>query len=109
MFLRAEKSQFEYPGPCTTLRPSLPNCSTGEFGSCVRRWKALVWNHCCAVCGPEFGFPIRFGRLLEKPEISGALPCRETSAGSNTVNGVPLIRVTIPLNCQLPSACSYQV
>ncbi len=52
---------------------------------------------------------MRSGRLLEKPEISGALPCNETSFESNTVNGVPLCKVTIPFSCQFPKAYSYQV
>src|SRR5215472_17958915 len=103
MFFTAAKSQFANPGPCTTLRPSLPNCCTGEFGSGVICWNAALLNHSCGVRGPELGSLIGLGRLLEKPEISGALPCSETSVESNTVNGVPLCTVTIPLNCQSPS------
>src|ERR1700741_5161456 len=91
------------------LRPASPNCCTGELGSGTSCWNAFVLNHLRGVFGPEFGFPITFGRLLENPEISGACPCRETSVESNTVNGVPLCTDTIPLNCQLPSTCWYQV
>ena len=46
------------------------------------------------------------GRLAEKPVISGAPPWSETSVESKTVNGVPLIAVTMPLSCHPPrTAC----
>src|SRR5579863_10169391 len=109
MFLKAEKSQFTYPGPWTALRPSSPNCSTGEFGFWVIFWKAFTLNHSATVRRPEFGLPTTLGRLLENPEISGAWPCSETSFESNTVKGVPLMAVKIPFNCQLPKALPYQL
>ena len=61
------------------------------------------------VCGPLFGFPIKLGRFAEKPVISGAPPWRELSDESNTVKGVPLMKVAMPFSCQSPSTCSYQV
>src|SRR5258708_31082120 len=107
MFLKAEKSQCAYPGPCAMFRPAEPNCCTGEFGLGVIRANAFALSHAFADCGPELGFwpATRFGLLAENPLISGAPPCSETSFESNTVNGVPLISVVIPLTCQLPNAC----
>src|SRR5580704_8687765 len=109
MFLSAEKSQFTYPGPRTALRPSSPKTSKRPRGSGWSFWNALTLNHSAGVHGPEFGLPITFGRLLENPEISGAWPCSETSLESNTVNGVPLMAVKIPFNCQLPRTWPYQL
>ena len=56
------------------------------------------------VFGPVLGFcpGTRLGRFAENPVISGAPPCTETSLESKTVNGVPLITVAMPFNCQLP-------
>src|SRR6202051_4700340 len=108
MFLNADTSQFTYRGPTSALRPSLPNCSTEEFGAWLILWKAFTLNHSAAVRGPEFGVHTPLGRLLENPEISGACPCSETSLESNTVNGVPLMAVKIPFNCQLPRTLPYK-
>src|SRR5215467_12972771 len=92
------------------FRPSVPNCGTGEFGSCVMAWNAFGFSHAFAVFAPAFGFcpGTRFGRFAENPVISGAEPCTELSCESNTVNGVPLIRVAIPFNCHPPSTYWYQ-
>src|SRR5208337_546515 len=109
IFLKADASQFTYPGPWTTFRPSSPNTSNLPRGSGWSCWKAFTLNHSCGVRGPEFGLPIRLGRFAEKPVISGACPCSETSFESNTVNGPPLMTVTIPFNCQLPKTCPYQL
>src|SRR5882762_5345138 len=110
MFFNAEKSQFAYPGPSAILRPALPNCSTGELGSCTTRANAFAFSHAVVVRGPELGFcpATRFGRLAENPVISGAPPCNEASLESKTVNGVPLISVAIPFTCQFPRICRYQ-
>src|ERR1700686_56665 len=107
MFLNTEKSQFAYPGPCAIFRPAVPNCCTGELGFGVIRANALALSHAFAECGPELGFwpATKFGRLGEKPVISGAPPCSDTSLESKTVNGVPLIAVIIPLSCQAPNTC----
>ena len=69
MFLNAEKSQFAYPGPCAMLRPAVPNCWTGEFGSWMIRWNALALSHAAGVFGPALGFcpGTRFGRFAENP------------------------------------------
>src|SRR5437868_5020515 len=110
MFLNSEKSQFAYPGPSAILRPALPNCWTGELGSGVIRANAFALSHALAECDPELGScpATRFGRLAEKPVISGAPPCSDTSLESKTVNGVRLIAVTIPLSCHPPNTCRYQ-
>src|SRR5579872_1709497 len=91
------------------LRPALPNCCTGELGSWVILWNAFGFNHAVAVLGPALGFcpATRFGRLEKNPLISGAEPCTEKSFPSKTVNGVPVMAVTIPLTCQLPRTCWY--
>ena len=70
-------------------------------------WNALAFSHALGVFEPEFGScpETRFGRLEKNPLISGADPCTEKSVESKTVNGVPLMRVAIPLSCQAPSAC----
>src|SRR5579864_1264631 len=92
------------------LRPAVPNCCTGELGSWVIFWNAFAFSHAPGVFGPELGFcpGTRFGRFEKNPLISGAEPCTEKSVESKTVKGVPLIKVTIPFTCQLPSACWYQ-
>ena len=107
MFLNAEKSQLPYPGPMAIFRPALPNCCTGEFGSCVIAWNALGLSHAFADFGPAFGFcpATKLGRFAENPVISGAQPLTDTSCESNTVNGVPLITVAIPFSCHPPNAC----
>src|SRR6476646_3410913 len=102
MFLNNEKSQSEYPGPCAMLRPAVPNCCTGELGSWVILWNAFGLSHALVVFGPLLGSATTFGRLEKNPLISGAEPCTEKSFPSKTVNGVPVIAVTIPLTCQLP-------
>src|SRR6266404_3734638 len=92
----AEKSHCCTPGPVTMLRPALPNCPICAVAS--SRWNALGLNQHCAVpvCAPLLahvprdGSPIRSGRSLGNPEISGAPPCAETPAESYTVNGVPV-------------------
>src|SRR6202034_1621346 len=109
MLLKAEKSQSTYLGPWTALRPSSPNTSNWPRGSGSSFWNALTLNHSCGVRGPEFGFPITLGRFAEKPVISGAWPCSETSFETNPVNGPPLMAFTIPFNCQLPKTWPYQL
>src|SRR5436309_5673195 len=110
MFLKAEKSQSRYPGPCAMLRPAVPNCCTGEFGSGVMRWNAFALSQALGVFGPLLGFcpGTRLGRFAENPLISGAPPCSEKSTESKIVKGVPLIIVAIPFNCQPPRTCWYQ-
>jgi|SRR5271166_3002846 len=44
MFLKAEKSQFTYPGPSTALRPSFPNTANRPRGSGESCWNALAKN-----------------------------------------------------------------
>src|SRR5215469_9452423 len=87
------------------FRPAVPNCPALATGS--NCWKALALSQAVTVRGPSFGLPTRLGRCDEKPVISGALPWADTSFESNTVNGVPLISVTIPLSCHPPKACLY--
>src|SRR3981189_2883988 len=91
------------------FRPAVPNCCTGEFGSWITCWNAPLFSQAPGVCGPALGFwpGTRFGRFEKNPVISGAEPCTEKSVESKTVNGVPLIAVTIPFTCQLPSTCWY--
>src|SRR5215472_13332700 len=87
------------------FRPAVPNCPALATG--FNGWNALALSHAVTVCGPLLGFPTRLGRCDEKPVISGALPWAATSFESKTVNGVPLISVTIPLSCHPPKACLY--
>ena len=47
----------------------------------------------------------KYVRGLSVRDMADALSMTEKSVESKTVNGVPLIMVTIPLICQLPSAC----
>ena len=107
MFLNAEKSQFTYPGPCTTLRPSFPNTWTWPRGSGESCWKALLLNHSGAVRGPEFGLPITLGGLLENPEISGACSLQRdvvgvehcegsSSSGSRDAVQLPVTQYALP-------------
>src|SRR6267143_1514679 len=67
IFLNAEKSQFAYSGPSAMLRPAVPNCSTGELGSCRMRANAFELSHALALRGPELGLcpATRFGRFAE--------------------------------------------
>src|SRR5215831_7138650 len=81
------------------FRRAVPNCPALATGS--GRWNARALSQALTECGPLFGLPTKSGRCAEKPVISGALPCRDTSFESNTVNGVPLISVTIPLSCHV--------
>ena len=69
------------------------------------RWKAFRLSQLLVVFGPSLGLPTTFGRLEKNPLISGAEPWTEKSFPSKTVNGVPVIAVTIPLTCQLPRTC----
>ena len=59
------------------------------------RWNALAFSHAPVVFGPalEFCSETRFGRLAEKPVISGAPPRWETSVQSKTVNGDHAFRI----------------
>src|ERR1700758_47551 len=92
------------------LRPAVPNCCTGDSGSGVICWKAALLSQAVVVLGPALGFcpGTRFGRFAEKPLISGAPPCCDTSVESKTVNGVPVITLAMPFNCQAPRMCWYQ-
>src|ERR1035438_3905347 len=87
------------------LRPAVPNCPASRVGS--SRTNALALSQALTEWGPLLGLPTRSGRCAEKPVISGALPWAATSLESNTVNGVPVISVTIPLSCHPPRACLY--
>src|SRR5581483_584036 len=89
-FLKSEKSTVLRLGPRTIFRPALPKPPPAGTA-----WKAEVLNHWSTVCGPALGSPTRFGR-----SVGPYSPVVEGFAESTTVNGYPLLRVTIPFICQ---------
>ena len=95
-------------GPSKVLRPTLPNCPGCEeakapvlnqhSGGAYRHPETPFWF----TRSPEFGLPIRFGRLLGNPEISGAPPCAVGIAG--VVNGEGRVALEGDNSIHLPVA-----
>src|SRR5205807_4344042 len=87
--LNTERSTLTFPGPLIVFRPTLPNCPGNGLV------KAAGLNHCCRVRPPDGSSETpgtAFGRASP--------PVFEKSVRAWIVNGVPVVKESIPINSQ---------